>query len=362
MGVRSRFEPIVLTAFPSHLDLFPSQPVYVQGKGFFGRVYTRLLNLLTGRYTSLTPKQKRLWGGVLTEHRVRLIHAHFGPFAMDLLPLAKKLGIPMVVTFHGADASVYLNIRKYVRELPELVDYARVITVSRDMADRLAALGIKPPRLSVHYIGVPVEDFQYVERRPVGEKLREGLTIRFLQVSNFIEVKGHRFTVEAFSRYAAQQRNAELILAGDGPLRRDIEALCSSLGVGDRVRFTGRIAKDEVIALMSEADAFVQHSVTLPNGRKEGLPTVLMEAMSTGLPVISTLHTGIPELVDHGVNGFLVAERDVDAFVSIMEGLADADPEVGRRAREKVEREFNMSLQNEKLMDIYRRAIDEKVV
>jgi glycosyltransferase involved in cell wall biosynthesis len=357
-GVRRGFRPIVLTSHPTHLDLFPTEPIYVQGKRFLGKVYTRLLNLATGRFASLTPKQKRYWTEVLTAQRVQLIHAHFGLFAFDVLPLAKSLGIPMVVTFHGTDASAYLKNKKYLRELPRLVDYAHVITVSRNMAERMATAGIEIPRVNVHYIGVPVDEFGYVRRTPIGEKLRKQLPVKFLQVANFVEKKGHKYTVEAFARVADKYPNTELVFAGDGPLRQSVESRCADCGLDGRVTFMGKVAGREVASLMREADLFVHHSVTAANGDSEGIPTVLMEAMSTGLPVMSTRHSGIPELVSDGVDGFLVGERDVDAYAAGMESLVDADPQMGGRARSKIEEKFNMSLQNDKLMDIYRSAIE----
>ncbi len=359
-GVRGAFSPIVLASYVSHLDLFPTDPVFARGKTFAEKVYTRLASVTTGRYAWASPGQRSYWKRVLTERRARLIHAHFGHFALDLLPVAKDLGVPLLVTFHGADASVVLNDRKYVRKLPDLVDYAHVIMVSHNMAERMGAFGIKPRKLHVHYIGAPIDDFPYVEREPAREKVSRHLPLRFLQVSNFIEVKGHRYTLEAFARYVEGGRDAELVLAGDGPLRGPIETLSETLGIRDRVRFTGRISKAQVIALMSEADAFLLHSVSLADGQREGLPTVLMEAMSTGLPVISTRHSGIPELVEDRVDGFLVEERDVDAYVSRMEDLVNVDPGLGRRARAKVEQRFNMSDQNEQLVELYRRIIDEK--
>jgi glycosyltransferase involved in cell wall biosynthesis len=361
-GVRGGYRPIVLTANPSNLDLFPYEPLYVRRKSLVEKVCTRLVNIATGRSRWLSSGQEKFWSRVLNAERVELVHAHFAHFALDMLPLARALEIPMVVTFHGVDASLLLENEKYAKALPQLVEYAHTITVSQNMADRLAARRIKPRRLSVHYIGVPTEDFQYVERSPAREKLAARMPIRFLAVSNFIEVKGHRYTVDAFARYTKGQPNAELILAGDGPLRGEIEALVSELGIRDKVRFAGRVKMDRVIELMSEADAFLQHSVSLPNGRQEGLPTVLMEAMSTGLPVIATRHSGIPELVEDGIDGLLVEERDIEGYVSALEGLPDLDPQIGRRARHKIEEKFNMSIQNTKLMDIYRSTIDDGVV
>ena len=361
-GVRGGYHAIVLTANPSNLDLFPTQPLYVRRKGMAEKVCTRLVNMATGRSGWPSSGQRKFWARVLREEKVALIHAHFAHFALDMLPLAREAGIPMVVTFHGVDASLLLENESYAGALPALVDYAHTITISQNMADRLAARGIGPRRLSVHYIGVPTEDFRYVERGPIREKLATKQPIRFLAVSNFIEVKGHRYTVRAFAKYTEGQPNAELILAGDGPLRGEIESLASEMGIRDKVRFTGRVKADQVIAMMGEADAFLQHSVSLPNGRQEGLPTVLMEAMSTGLPVIASRHSGIPELITDGVDGLLIEERDVEGYAAALAGLPDLDPAIGKRARQKIEEKFNMSVQNEKLMDIYRSTIDDGIV
>lgn len=356
-GIRDAFDPIVLTANPCNLDRFPTEPLYVARKGLGGKVYARLERVVTGRYTSLTPAQTRCYRDAFRRHHVGLIHAHFGHFALDLLPLARAEGIPMLVTFHGFDASILLGNRRYVCDLPALVDYARVIMVSENMGERFAAVGIEPRRLHVHYIGVPVEDFAYVEREPIARKMERGERIRFLQISNFVEVKGHCYTVAAFARYAAQHPDAELVFGGDGPLRRRIEALCEAEGVAGRVRFTGTIGKDEVVRLMNTSDVFLQHSVTLDNGCMEGLPTVLMEAMSTGLIVVATRHSGIPELIDDGINGVLVEERDVAGYADRLLSLAELDAGTGRRAREKIESHFNMNTQNQELIEIYRRAI-----
>ena len=141
-----------------------------------------------------------------------------------------------------------------------------------------------------------------------------------------------------------------------------MEALVSRKDLANRVRFEGLVDRVGVARLMSKADVFVHHSVTPDDGSMEGLPTVLMEAMATGLPVLSTIHAGIPELVTNGVDGFLVAERDVDEYVDRMDALATLDGRSGKRARAKIENTFNMKTQNEKLIDIYRGAIHANVV
>lgn len=358
LGVRPAVRPIVLTTRTTHLDLFPTESVFVKGKGFWGKAGTRVARVLTRRSTVNTIAQHRFWTRVLAEHGVRLVHAHFGHFGLDMLPVARSLGIPLLVTFHGFDASKLLRDRRYTGDLRRLFEYAHVVTVSRNMAERLARFGLANDRVTVHYIGAPLEDFAFVERPSLPEKIRKGDRVMFIQVSNFVEKKGHRYTVEAFARHFRDRPMDRLVLAGDGPLRRDTEERCDSLGIRDNVVFPGRLVKSRVADLMREADVFVHHSVTAEDGDMEGIPTVLMEAMATGLVVVSTRHSGIPELIEDSVDGFLVDERDVDAYARRLRTLARADDSMGRRARRKIEEKFNMSRQNVALRDIYKRLID----
>ena len=357
-GISAAFHPIVLTSRASNLDLFPTGLVFAKGKGFCGKVGTRLFRAAAGRYSAITPSQYGYWKRMLDIHQVRLVHAHFGHFGLDILPVARSLGIPLLVTFHGFDASQLLNDKRYTADLERLFAYAHVITVSRNMAERLSAYGLEDGRRTVHYIGVPVEEFEFVRRPAIAEKLIKGEPLTFLQVSNFVEKKGHKYTVEAFAEYFRGRPEDRLICAGDGPLRREIEALATSLGIRDKVDFKGRVVKSQVGDLMRAADVFVHHSVTARNGDMEGIPTVIMEAMSMGLVVVSTRHSGIPELIDDGVDGFLVPERDVPAYVEKLRGLVSSAAGVGERARKKIEDKFNMSKQNLELQKIYQRMID----
>ncbi len=360
-GVSRAFSMVVLTSKLSNLDLFPTERVFAKGKGFVEKVATRLYRVAAGRYSTVAPAQAKYWRRALAEHRARLIHAHFGHFGLDVLPTAQSLGIPLLVTFHGFDASMLLGDRRYTRELERLFRYAHVVTVSKNMAERLAPFGLASDRTTVHYIGVPVEEFDFVSRPSIPDKLSRGEPLTFLQVSNFVEKKGHRFTIEAFSRYLRERPRDRLILAGDGPLRTAMESLCTAAGIRDRVEFPGRVAKPGILDLMRGADVFVHHSVTGADGDMEGIPTVVMEAMSTGLVVLSTRHSGIPELVDDGIDGVLVDERDVDAYAERLASIASLDGSMGRMARKKIEDKFNMSAQNQKLCELYQRAIDGKL-
>jgi glycosyltransferase involved in cell wall biosynthesis len=350
-GVEDRFAPIVLAAERHHADRFPHDPVYLQPVGPLEKVARAVAHRAFGRFGHAGRRRRRGWAEACRRHGVGLIHAHFGNRGVEILPLARELGVPLLVTFHGQDASSRLRDPAYRRALTDLFAYADVLAVSQVMADRLVELGADAARLHVHRVGIPLDDFAFVERVPVRDKK----DVAWLQVSNFVEKKGHRYTVAAFRKLLEASPGSRLTLAGDGPLRAEIERACADLG--DRVRFPGKVAPADVARLVREADVFVHHSVTSASGEQEGIPTALMEAMATGLPVISTFHAGIPELVEDGVSGHLVPERDVDAYAEKMRLVLDDDGTLGRRAAEVVREDYALATQNRKLGDHYARLL-----
>lgn len=355
-GVESQWRPLVATARRFNEQLFPMSAVHVVAHTRVSRVQTRLASrLAAGRTSPIGGSRARLLGRVVQSEDVRLIHAHFGPSGLEILPLARSMGVPLLVTFHGYDASRLLRNRPYRRQLKALFDYASVITVSQDMANRLAAVGMDPARATVHYIGAPVSEFSYHAREPISATAARGGRIELLQVSNFVEKKGHQYTIAAFRRFLAGGAKARLTLAGDGPLLPSIRGSAVDLEQCGTLRFVGRVSPSVAAELMASADVFVHHSVTSTDGNMEGIPTVIMEAMATGLPVVSTRHSGIPELVDDNVTGLLVEERDIEGYARALERLCRSPQDWGRAARDRVERAFDIDKQNVELAAIYNR-------
>ena len=292
---------------------------------------------------------------------MKLIHAHFGPSGLEIANLAKMNQIPLLVTFHGYDASLLLNVNKYVDNLKRLFADANIIAVSENMKRDLVKFGCDENNVSVVRCGIPVSKFKYVERVSLNKKFSNNELITFLQVSNFAKVKGHEYTVLAFGKFLKKYPKARLILAGNGTTRNTIKKLCEQLNISSKVEFPGLVNEDIVVNLMREADAFVHHSVTLQNGIKEGLPTVIMEAMATGLPVISTNHSAIPELIENRLNGFLVDERDVPSLTNSLVNLKNVTNEIGLNARKKVVEEFNLEVETQKLFKLYDRLISTAI-
>ena len=158
------------------------------------------------------------------------------------------------------------------------------------------------------------------------------------------------------------RRKGKVVIAGDGPLRNDLERMVTDLGLGAEVHLAGPKTRDEVLTLLGEAHLLVAPSVTAASGETEGIPNVLKEAMATGIPAIGTWHSGIPELVTDGVSGLLVPERDVDALAEALVTLVDHPgrwPAMGLAGRQRVEAEFDSDKLNKDLVELYEQLLLE---
>jgi colanic acid/amylovoran biosynthesis glycosyltransferase len=350
----------VITRIHKNEQLFPFDNVFVSPKKIGEKVINMLLRAAGCRYNLLSRTSTKYLSSILKKERPNLIHAHFGPSAFEILPIARKLSIPMVTTFHGYDASKLLSQKSYLKQLKEIFSYSYVLSVSEVMREELINLGADYKKTRCAYIGVPVERFKFISRVSLSKKMKSNATITFLQVSNFVEKKGHKYTLESFCGLLVFYPNAKLILAGDGPLKKSMDCYARELGIKHAVEFVGHKNAEQVNKLMAECDCFVHHSVTSSEGDKEGIPTVLMEAMATGLPVISTIHAGIPELIEHGKTGYLVSEKDTLTYTFMMKKILEDDGLIGHNARINIETNFNLQNQIQKLSNIYEQIVNEK--
>jgi glycosyltransferase involved in cell wall biosynthesis len=352
-AVSKSWQTFAIARSKANTNLFSYSDVYCSKRTIFERIINKFLRIFGIRYIALRKASLKYFKSVLLKEKPSLIHAHFGPSALEILPLAKSLNIPLITTFHGFDASLLLKNSTYVKQLRELFDYSYILAVSEKMKLDLVQLGANDDRSKCAYIGVPLENFNFTQRTTLYEKFLRKDEISFLQVSNFVEKKGHKYTILAFSKLLEIYPNARLMLAGDGYLRDEMENYVLELGIEYAIQFVGHKNSTEVSKLMSKVDCFLHHSVTASDGDQEGIPTVIMEAMATGLPVISTNHAGIPELITNNQNGYLVNERDISAYVEAMIKVLEEKGSMGISARKTIEKKFNMKIQIESLLDIY---------
>jgi glycosyltransferase involved in cell wall biosynthesis len=363
-SAEKKYDPLVICSDRvENLTNFPFEKLFLKRRNFISLKKSRYYNKLFGSHAllSINPRislgQSKYFSQVLHKNDVKLIHAHFGPSGLEIVNLAKMSRIPLLVTFHGYDASFLLTRNKYVENLRKLFNYASIISVSEFMKEELIKHGAKRENSSVIKCGIPVDFFKFNSRIPVRNKILLKEEVKFLQISNFVEKKGHKYTILAFQKFLKHYPNAKLILAGDGFLRESMQNLCQNLGINKYVQFVGLVNEKGVRDLFQEADVFLHHSVTSEEGDKEGIPTVIMEAMATGLPVISTYHSGIPELITNNINGFLVNERDVESYTNALIKLKNCSESIGEKARKKVVEDFNLEIETKKLFNIYDRLI-----
>jgi colanic acid/amylovoran biosynthesis glycosyltransferase len=293
---------------------------------------------------------------LLGRRRPSLIHAHFGIEGVSALGLAMQLEIPLVTTFHGFDATLkthamlgspawfrYPLLRRKLAREGNLF-----LCASSFIRQKLLETGFPESRTHTHYIGV---DCQTIRPRADFEE-----TPLILHVARLVEVKGTRYLLRAFATVARKYDRVQLLIIGDGPLRRQLHALTASLGMQDRVEFLGAVPHVAVLSWMRKAAMLVLPGIRTATGREEGLGMVLLEAAATGLPIVGSRVGGIPECLLEGKTGFLVPERDEDALARRMAELLE-DPvrrlRMGAAGRALVEDRFDIDRQSAVLENFY---------
>jgi colanic acid/amylovoran biosynthesis glycosyltransferase len=288
-----------------------------------------------------------------------IIYCHYGTIGKWAL-LLKESGIinsKFVVAFHGFDISLYL--KKYGTQVYEDL-FAKgdlFLPVSERWKDKLIELGCNPQKIIVHRAGINVDKFSFRAREPKTDG-----KVQILTVGRLVEKKGLEYAIQAVAGVFKKYPNLEYIIVGDGPLRDSLANLIRELNLESQVTLAGWKKQEEVAALLQEADLFLAPSVTSEDGDQEGIPATLMEAMAVGLPVLSTCHSGIPELIEDGKSGFLVPERDVEALIAKLTYLLDHSEcwtEMGYAGRKYVEIHHNLNKLNERLVQIYQQLLME---
>lgn len=287
------------------------------------------------------------------ERRYDVVYCHFGIVGRKVAFLSEIGAVDgtLVTTFHGVDVSrILLRKPRHYRHL--FRHGALFLPISRHWRDRLVEHGCDPNRIEVHHMGVDLSRFPFRPRRYLGE---DG-TMHILIIGRLVEKKGIEYALRALDAAREQGVRLRCTIIGDGVLRGTLEALADQLGLNTSVTFAGWRDQDEVASLMCDHHVLLAPSVTDSSGDQEGIPVTLMEAMATGMPVVSTRHSGIPELVTDGESGLLAEERDVEALAAALVRLyGDADLRVslGQHARAAVAEGFDLRALNARLHAIF---------
>jgi colanic acid/amylovoran biosynthesis glycosyltransferase len=290
-----------------------------------------------------------------------LLHAHHAANGLRALPLARTLGVPLIVTFHGSDATVtdlrnhetHFGHRRYLANKEKLhKNSAFVLAVSEFIGRKLLEQGFSDQKVLIHYTGVDTKLFH-------PESTEESPMILF--VGRLAESKGAEFLIRAAAEVQRQLPAVETVLIGEGPLRNELEKQAKeSLRL---YRFLGAQSPEEVRRWMNRASVFCAPSVRVRSGQEEAFGMVYAEAQAVGKPVVAFDSGGISEIVWHERTGFLAPERDWQALAGYLFTLLE-DGELRRRmglaGRERVVREFDLEQRTRVLERIYARAVSNR--
>jgi glycosyltransferase involved in cell wall biosynthesis len=352
----TRVSPIVIAQKREEAERFPLDRVTVVGKPalhfvrrfWFKQVRTAPWQISSGEVNALIR--------VLDEARAQLLHIYFGHIAVHLLPLIRAWGKPSVVSFHGADVMVDLEKPEYRSATKQMLESVRLVLVRSESLGRvLIEIGCPPEKIRIQRTGIPVEEIPFQARAwPANGAWK------FVQACRLIEKKGLTTSISAFAKFAARYPQATFIVAGEGPLRAELEAQAHALGLGEKVSFSGFVSQAQLRELFYRSHIFLHPSERGADGNQEGVPNSMLEAMASGLPVFATRHGGIPEAIENGQSGVLVAEGDGGALAGALLEAAE-NPEqltaIARNGAETVRREFEQTAQTRKLEDYYFEAM-----
>jgi len=276
------------------------------------RLYLRLICKLLKKPSSYM--RDRMLLNSFKRHRIEAVLVEYGTHAHALRAALLESGLPVVTHFHGYDASM-TNVIERCNNYQEVFALSKkVIAVSKAMEATLLDLGCPEDQLVYNVYG-PRPMFGAVT--PSYDKKQ------FISIGRFTDKKAPYYTILAFKAVLDKHPDALLIMAGDGILLNSCKHLVKHFSIERSVHFVGVIESDVYCDYLKTSLAFVQHSVTADNGDMEGTPLAVLEASAAGLPVISTYHAGIPDVIIHEKTGLLCQEHDVATMTSHMLSVLD---------------------------------------
>lgn len=315
-------------------------------------MYYKARRILTR--TGLESEQTAAYLRVFRDYNIDAVLVEYGDMGVQVMYAAEQSGVPLIVHFHGYDASVTSVLEENKESYPRMFGIASgIIAVSHAMRRKLIELGAPEDKVQYNPCGVDCEQFNGGDPASAPPL--------FLSVGRFTDKKAPQITLRAFARTLKSCPAARLRMIGEGPLLQECQTLATTLNIEGAVDFLGWQDPTLIMGEMQRARSLVQHSVMAATGDCEGTPVSILEAGATGLPVVSTRHAGIPDVVIEGETGFLVDEHDDTAMAQHMIRLAQ-EPELagkmGKAAREHIQKNFSKELRIGNLWSIINSCIE----
>ncbi len=297
----------------------------------------------------------------LLAKRPDIIHCHFGTLGrlVSKLKQLKFFNGKIITSFHGYDISAFLKYRGGV--YADLMNNGDLfLPVCKYWKSKLVSLGFPESKIKVHKMGIDLNYFKYKnpDKKPT----------KLLSIGRLVEKKGFYYSILAFKSYLNKNPDKNIVyeIIGGSPVHTNYDQytalnnLIQENKLNNKVRLIGAVAKNKIRDHLYSSDIFILPSVTAENDDMEGIPVVLMEAMATGLPVLSTFHSGIPELVENNVTGLLVQEKSINELSEALQKLIDNPclrEKLSRNARKKIEKNHDLHKLNKIAIEHYKREL-----
>jgi len=344
------YQPICLAWKFDNLNQFPfpEENMYLLSSDRYSLKW--LYNQASKRFSGINPALRTIF----KDQNIGLIHAHFGPNGVYALNIKKYFNIPVVTSFYGYDLSNYSTIKKWKRGYEVLFMEGDIFLVEGlCMKSKLAALGCPEEKIEIQRLGIPLDQIDFIPRQPKKDKERTILIFS----GRFVEKKGIIYALMAMRELIKTYSNLELHLIGDGPLRQEIKEFIKTNNMDNYVKLSGFLSYSDYLKKMQNGDIFVHPSITASDGETEGgAPMVILEAQAMGMPVVSTLHADIPNIVVPGKSALLSEEGDYAALAKNIAYLLENQEtwiEMGRAGRMFVDTYHNIEKEVEALEKKY---------
>ena len=352
----ARVWPVVIAQKREEVERYPFDRITVVGKPLMHFARRFWFKQVRATPWQISRREIDALAGVLEKTQAKLLHIYFGHIAVHLLPLIRTWARPSVVSFHGADVMVDLEKPAYRAATKQMLEAVRLALVrSESLARALIDMGCPAQKIRIQRTGIPVDEIPFQARGWPSDG-----AWKFVQACRLIEKKGLKTSLQAFAQFANRHPRSTFVIAGEGPLRDDLEGRAHDLGLGDKVSFPGFVSQAQLRELFYRSHIFLHPSERGADGNQEGVPNSMLEAMASGLPVFATEHGGIPEAIEHGKSGILVKESDDEALAHALLD-AVAHPEqltvIARNGADSVRQKFEQRAQTRKLEDYYFEAM-----